>query len=700
MKPGVLRTTATAALVVWTTAPAATEGFPPNYAKADTSRWRCRLCPFEMASFTRANWAAGAIHVAGAEARFGRDNGLVESGIEPDMNAAYRRRDENGKTTEIVGRRLGLDSRTLHVRVYDGYRDLRLVRRDIPRNISTRGRTPFLRDPGGTSLALPADWAAAFDTADMAKLDDSARFDHATRRTRTSFNVRVRPHPSWWVATGISRETKSGTAQTYADFLYQATGLPKPVRFLTDEFAAGTGWERRSFQVAAEFRNSRFRNRNHALEWQSPWLGPVVARGRKALAPDSRARDLTLVSRSVFGNRTTLNTTLTWSEARQDDVFVPYTTNTGLDLDPLPANSLDGLARFFAATVNLVSRPTNRLRLTVGHRLRDRDNATATRIFTPVRGDLYSPGPVSSRSYDVAKSTTELGVQYRPWPRIGVALHTEANRVRRDPAEVATNKERRHRVDLSVHRWRGFRANLRFARSDRDASEFRDLTPNNPLTRRYHQAEREQRVWRASVGYAAQPLGLWVDLVAECRKNAYPASVLGLLHDRNCARGGDIGYAPTERLSLLVFHRDNETGSATAGRTGFRGPDWRYETEDSVATAGLGLDLPALVDGRLRLSVEYVQSLGAGRYATDWAGQSVPFPEMVSNHRSLDLDARFRWREGRALVFRLRHERYRAEDWALAEDLAAVRNVLSFANASPRYSNNLVAVSYEVSFGQ
>ena len=98
--------------------------------------------------------------------------------------------------------------------------------------------------------------------------------------------------------------------------------------------------------------------------------------------------------------------------------------------------------------------------------------------------------------------------------------------------------------------------------------------------------------------------------------------------------------------------------------------------------------------------VDAVASWGAGRYTTETAGESLPFPDLVSNLTAIDAHARYRLRNRGTLVFQLRHERYEGEDWARVEGLDVIRNVLTFGDASPHYANTLVGVSFELALGR
>ena len=74
----------------------------------------------------------------------------------------------------------------------------------------------------------------------------------------------------------------------------------------------------------------------------------------------------------------------------------------------------------------------------------------------------------------------------------------------------------------------------------------------------------------------------------------------------------------------------------------------------------------------------------------------VAFPTLGSEHLSLDVRARYRWKERVTLTARYYHEDYGSTDWAIdGVGQAAARNLISFGRRSPDYSNGLVSFSVE-----
>ena len=673
-------------------ASAAPAAVTPSYDKVRSERWRCRLCPFELASHAAGHWTLGVIAVEDAEPRFGRGTGLDEDGMHLDLGTEYRRRAADGQAVSVRGDNLGLASRDLMLDYRNTRGGVALRWREIPHKVATDGRSPYL---GRTLLSLPEQWVRGFDTARMTALGDTANaFDHGTRRRKAAARASFRPRARWRLDAGYARATRKGVAETHGDFLYQAVGLAEPVDHETEEIDGGVRFETGNFLLAGTLRGSRFENGVRALQWENPW-SEFPETGRKGLAPDNDARSTALVSRWTRG-RTSINGSLSWGRMRQDAPFLPYTSNPAVGVAPLPADSLRGRARTHGASFAVVSRPMDRLRLSLKHRRSERDNDTGVLLLTPVLGDLFATAPRRSRVHAHDRTRTELRFDYRLSRRTRLRVGADAARMRRAPAEIARNDARGGWVELLATDLRGFRLAIRLAEERRDASPFRDVTANNPRTRRFHQAEREQRTWTFALDYRFPSAGLSVGLDADYRRNDYPDSALGLRHDEDRGWSADLTYAPGAGMTVSAFRTVREAGARTAGSSSFGVADWWYGTQDTVDTDGVHLELRDVGAEGLQLSLAYTRSSGRGRYGTEFAAMDAPFPELRSEHTAVDVRARYRLSRRSVLVARYYLEDYGAADWALdGVGVAAARNLISFGRRVPDYANGLFSISIE-----
>ena len=111
------------------------------------------------------------------------------------------------------------------------------------------------------------------------------------------------------------------------------------------------------------------------------------------------------------------------------------------------------------------------------------------------------------------------------------------------------------------------------------------------------------------------------------------------------------------------------------------------------------LEKNGLLENRLDLAFNYLYSDGAGDYVTSFENETSPFPRLISQHRSVDLKAKYRASAKLAVELRLYQERYRSADWALdGVAVNTIRNLITMGRVSPNYSINLASVSFTYSF--
>ena len=673
--------------------------FPTNYGNADTRRWSCRLCEFDKAAQT-GTITTGAMQSSGSHMRFGRDNGMDESGGYLNLNADYRWTTPSDFHMELTGRNLGLDSRDAALRLEK--RRLYGVRaryRETPRNQSDDGRSPYFdmvgpRLPDLSRLRLPDDWVPAFNTAAMTQLADSSKpVKLATKRRRSEFGVWLMPLPGVTVEAGYFNEQKRGVEETSRDFLYQATALPQPVDHRIEGADTSLRYRNPTLSVAVSYANRQFKNARPVLQWDNPYIG-LASQGRSAAAPSNKASTLSFVSRLRLHRTTHLSATLARGEAKQNEPFLPYTSNAALDLAPIDRSGLEGNRESLDASLNLVSRPTSRLRLSFAHRVVDRNDRRQALALTPVLGELFAPAPRATVGYDFKRANTDINLRYRlpGRSRLAAGFRNQVNE--RSNLEIARNEERRGWLELSREFGMGWRMNLRHARGDRDASEFLANTANNPLTRRYHQAARHESVWRGGLRFNSASGGLSVGFDANQRKFTFPDSPLDLQRERFTGWLADVAWTVDRTASLSGFYGVQRRQSTTAGTVAFPARDWFYDIEDRMKTAGARLTAKGFPHPALDLRVDYAHHDGTGDYGTAVESANERFPGLISRHRSVDVRLQTAWRAKSRLELRYYYERYRAADWAIdGVGRDAIRNVLILGRSSAHYGNHLLALS-------
>ena len=680
-------------IVVMAAATEATE-YAVNYGNADTGRWSCRLCGFDGADAHSGALLIGGLRSAGGEMRFGRDSGIDRAGRYLNLNASYNLTSRTGALLEFTSRNLGLDSRAAELRVHRPQRyGVRLQYREIPRNVARDGRSPFL---GTQSLSLPDDWVPAFGTGAMTQLRSSSRpVELATKRQQSDAQVWYNLSPGLTLKAGFSRERKSGVEETSRDFLYQAAALPLPIDYRVETTDAGLYHESSMVSLAVSLARRRFENGSNQLAWENPYYG-FVSTGRSAAAPDNVADTLSFVSRVRLGRSTTLNATLVRGDARQNAPFLPSTSNPFIDVPPISESSLDANRESRSAAVNLVSRPTPRLRINVAHAETDRRDHRAHLTVNPVLGDLFATGPVVAEGYDYKRARTQVGLRYRSprGPRVAAGFRrvdTDRSRL-----EITANDEDAAWLEVSSEIGAGWEWRVRRARATRRASEFVANTLNDPRTRRYYQVQRRAEEWSAGMRFDSRNARLSLGLDASRRQYRYPDSPLGLQRDAVAGWSLDLTYVPWTTASLSGFYGAQSGSSETSGSVAFPTRDWLYDIDENVTTAGMRLRINKFLDRAIALTVDYAYSDGISDYATTLQAVRSSFPRLISRHESVDVRWRYAWKPRTTLVVRYYFERFRAADWAIdGIEQDSIRNVLAFGRSSPDYGNHLISLSIE-----
>ena len=670
--------------------------YSPNYDKVKNERWRCRLCPDHVG--VKGELSTGAIKVSDSEARFGRDNGLNEDDTSLALNGYVALNRQDDFYASITARHLGLDARRLDANVgkHNQY-ELSASWREIPRNTWSSAMTPYR---GRTELTLPDNWVTGFSTSDLTVLNESLQpISLGTQRKRLRTGVRLKFQDYWTMSANASRETRKGNRLTSSDFFNLAAEMASPINHETDDLRGKIKYARDHGLLSLEYSRSTFKNAYQALTFQKaydPFIGET--RGRKTLAPNNEATAWVL-SGAIRINGVAITGLHQRAEAKQNDSFLPYSTNTSITMEPLPSENLEGEVDSSRTLVTIRGVLTRRASFDIRYHSRERDNNTPILSLLPIIGDAFTLGPETSRSYSFDNDQRKMAFHYRMFSgtRLTVGLHhIERQRTR---SEISTNEEGRQWVKITSNTFKGLRISLEYKDSSRDAATLRPITNNNPLTVRYHQAARDRSSLKTHLDYQIPNSPVILSASAGRSQTDYPGSTLGLQKNDDNAWGINVSYRPTETFFISAGQDAQAIDSETYGSLSFAARDWIYLTSDDVRTTTVRLEKNGLLENRLDLAFNYLYSDGAGDYVTSFENETSPFPRLISQHRSVDLKAKYRASAKLAVELRLYQERYRSADWALdGVAVNTIRNLITMGRVSPNYSINLASVSFTYSF--
>lgn len=423
--------------------------------------------------------------------QFGNYNGMNESGGFGIANVRIISRDkDDARYYEIIGRNLGLDSRSLSI---EGGRQgdfgLRLDYSELPRLHSDSYQTPYL-GAGSARLTQPAGLTDGATTTAMAGLAASMRsYDVESKRKTLGIGLNKLLSPGWDVAFNYKRDRKDGTKLTAAAIQIGAGGsrgaviLPEPVEYTTDQFEAIARYAGEKLQLQVGYYGSFFKNDNKALTWDNLFTGDGNTTGRYGLPPGNQFHQINASGSYIFTTSTRLTGALSYGRMTQDDDFLPYSTGGVMPT----TTSLDGKINTTHASLKLSSRLAPKLNLTAGYRYDDRDNRTPVNQYDYYTADRDAGGTGTAtnqlRRWNTPLSSTKQAVNFDLDYHLTAATKLKGSydyhHAKHD--HEPTEKDQEHTLKAEVqHRFNElFTGGMGYAYSDRNASSYNGAAPMN-----------------------------------------------------------------------------------------------------------------------------------------------------------------------------------------------------------------------------
>lgn len=618
----------------------------PGAASNETVTPPCQRCP------APAGWhgelQAGMAHVSDSTLAFGDYTGLDSSGTVLDLGAdlLYFK---GAQRWSLIGEELGLDSRALWLSGgKPGRYRVDLGFQALPRHFS-QGTQSVFAGIGSSNLRLPDDWQTASRTQDMPDLNASLRpLAFGLDRQSLDLGLRLTPRADWTTRLRLRRDSRDGLRAQGGSMLTHISVLPRPVSDRTDRIDASASRQFDQGHVQLAYHGSFFRNEVSSLSWDNPFA-PIADgghRGRLALAPDNDLHQLSLAG--VWRQATWLHHSAQLAVGRisQNEDFLPATINPALGGSVLPRSDLDG--RVQTVNARLRSRiipPVRGLRLGLEAFFDERDNRSPRAAFQQIPSDLFFGPTRINTPYSFARQGALARLDYRPsadWvTRISAGAGIRQNRRRFQDIERTQNIT--VWTELMASPRDELNASLRMEYQQRhfDQAYTPDASlqpPENPLQRRFNQAERHRDMARLRLDYLPESR-LGIGLALAYLNDDYHRSRIGLTGTRDVDALLDLTFTPNDSLTAHAYVGHQRADADIAGQE-LAGPafspDWLARQQDRFRSAGLGLSW-AQLRPRLDLDLNYAYAHARGLIDLRRAAPAQALPPLVTRLHSARL---------------------------------------------------------------
>lgn len=572
------------------------------------------------------------------------------------------------------------------------------------------------------------------------------------------------PDPNWDFQASYSNDHRTGTQVAgviSGSFpAMQIVQVPRPIDDTTHnakvsgQYYGDTPWGGR-FNIQTTGGVSVFDNEFDSYTLQNPFgigtsLYPRFA--RVSLLPSNQAYTAGMTTGVDLPYRTRYMGTFSYSSMRQDEPFIPFTSNDAIATSPLPGTSAN--ARIDTVLVNNVlnTRFTDDVSATFRYRYYDNDNKTPELLFPNYVVEESSTTGIAAGperrnlAYGYTKQNASETVKWRVAPTINLGAAAAWERYDRDRRAVAVTNEFSGKVFADWRAFDGgmFKMSYEHARRRFEGTyDFRPIaaytyyaTPTaenvtNFLMRKFDLADRDRHKTMAVFEFDTPVPGLVLSPNAGMRfddylTDPYGAGELGLLKDYTWNAGLEVAYAVSPGLRLTAayvhenFDRDlvgNGTINAIDGSSFGSGSFFSNMTED-VDTVVVSANVDIVPDAT-DLTVSYAIARGHEDWTAEPFGPTsscpsltvcAPFPTYRTNYQRLEGVLRHRldpdtitklgWSGDVTLKLRYLWERNQVADWQndLASpymyliDASVARNI-GMAAFNPNYDAHLVGGS-------
>jgi len=674
-------------MLLSTNSPAAEE------EKSEPKIYKCRQC----VKYTgwRGNIDFGGAYVTDESLRFGDYRGLEKDGFYAAIDGDIHFRNLQGRYFDLKAQNLTYDSRELDLRLgIQGVYEVRFGWQGIPKYRGYGTQTPFIGvGYGGRNLTLPEDWVYANTTIGMDALESSLNVaPMKTQRKILDAGWTLNMGSAWKYRIDYQQQRKKGTRTLGAGMYYtNATILPAPVDFKTDQIDMDLTWAGKKAQVKLGFITSQFSNLNSTLTWTNPFHAqPQHQTFRAALEPGNKSYQFNLAGALAITPRIRLTGQAAAGQLSQNDPFTAYTINPIYSDRPLPRSSLNG--KLDTSTYNLTgkiyARLNNRLSFTARGKWDERDNKTPVDLYTPVITDLIPDKPRYNRPYSYKRELVSADLRYRAHRVIRLSGGARQENMDRTLQAAERTEETTWWGEVKISPSYYSELRFKYESGEREVSDYMqpdDGGPvDHPLMRKFNMADRDRD--RMLIELDLMPWESFGINLSYIKAEAdYDNSALGLQSSDDESYSINLNYALGKKANMYAFYTHDDIDAKLLNTSGGNAEPWNADTRDRIATFGIGLSTD--INEKSSLGIDYVSSNSTGDIWVQSTDDNEPFDPLKTDLRNAKVHFDHEFSEHWGLKLYAEYEKYSSRDWMIdGLGVDGINMVLTMGEQSPDYN--------------
>lgn len=721
--------------------------------------------------------------------KFGEFSGLSERGAFPIVGFDWRwnDRDDDARHLQVHAANLGLDTRKLGLRAGDhgrwgvSFSADRLVRAEVD---SARfihrglGSSTLTLPPGFAGIGGGAGTAATGDDSQPSNPDNAAAINGALKPYsvaqgrdiyRLGTNFTFGKH--WDLRVDYREDRRDGSRLTGAAFGTNGGNprsviVPYQIDDHTRQIEMLLSYATQRAQMQLGYSYSRFDNELDALRWENPFArvgnwpadpngASVGSPGALSLMPSNEHHQVTASGGFNLSRRARLAAQLSYGVARQNEAFLPYTSNPAVSVaEGLPRGSLDGKVVNTLADIGLTAQPLDRLSVKLGYQYRDSDNRTPSAQYRYVVLDTANQPAQDANSAairtNVAVSSTEhkfvADADYQLLDRTHLRGVWERRELDYQNADVRSATENKGSLELRRVISSDFTGVVGVSRKERRGSlydknqffrasfttgsaAFAAATPfdNNPQIRQFLYADYDENRARASGNWiASETVSVQGSIDWYRRKYrgsnctdpqvvadpglTWPDECLGRKANDGMTATVDVQWQPDEQLTAFAYYTYARSSVDQVGRSYAANallaqvddPQRDFFVTSDFRDHALGLGVKWQPTALWDLGGQLVYSRGSSEIdVTKAAGLATvslaPVPDADTTLGAFQLFAKWAYDKRTTVRFNYTYENRRTDDWAYAFGVpTGSANVLLTGQLSPRYVNHVIGCSVAI----